>query len=129
MNINLNDLAEGAVGERFDLELQKVLDNIQDPNTDWKKARKLTLTLTIQPDETREIAVVGIDAKTTLAPARGLATKIIMGRDGRGQIVGAELKSGVKDQMMIDNDGDVADDRGQKVSYLQKKQKEAQGGN
>lgn len=126
-NINLNDLANGAVGERFNMEWSKVLQNIKDPNTSAKAKRKVTLTLTLEPDEEREIAIVGIETKATIAPPKGIATKIIMDMDRSGQVVGAELKSGSKNQMMVDDEGDVADDRGNKVSYLERKN-QAQGG-
>ncbi|MEC0092480.1 hypothetical protein [Paenibacillus macquariensis] len=126
-NINIGTLAGGAVGERLNIELQKVAENILDPNTEWKKARKVTLTITLKPDEEREIALVGVDVKTTPAPAHGIATKLIFGVEGNGNVVAAELASGMKDQMMIDNDGDIADDKGNKVSYLERKQ--SQGGN
>lgn len=123
--INLNSLAEGAVAERVGIELQKLAANVMDRNTEWKKARKLTLTITIKPNEKREIGSVDIDVKTTLAPAMGVSTTIIFGMDNAGNAHAAELVSGQKDQMMIDNDGDLADDRGNKVSYLERKQ---QGG-
>ena len=45
----LTEIGRGAAVERFDLELQKVLDNIQDPNTDPKKARSVFLKFTITP--------------------------------------------------------------------------------
>ncbi|MNI85222.1 hypothetical protein D3C73_1421960 [compost metagenome] len=117
--------------------MNKVADNVMDPNTDWKKARKLTVTITIKPDEQREIGLVSVDAKTTLAPAHGIATKLVFGKDREGKAVAEELVSGVKNQMMIDDEGDLADDRGKKVtpeaaaapdnvSYLQRK---SQGGN
>jgi hypothetical protein len=134
-NINLSTLAGGAVGERINIELQKVAENVQDPNTDWKKARKVVVTITLKPDEEREIALVSADVKTTLAPAHGIATKIIFGVEKDGSTVAAELVSGMKNQMMIDNDGDLADELGQKVasseaesnvSYLQRK---SQGAN
>jgi hypothetical protein len=116
MNIDINELSGGAVGERINIELQKVFENIKDPNTDWKKARKLTVTLTLSPDENRDIALVGVDAKPTLAPARGVATKFIIDRDNKGKAVGAELVSGAKNQMMFDpTTGEVLDDRGKKV--------------
>lgn len=89
--INLSEMADGAVQERFSIELEKVLTNLMDPNTDHKKARKLQLTLTFNTDENRDISLVAVDAKTTLAPAKGIATKILMDRDGRGNAVGAEF--------------------------------------
>jgi hypothetical protein len=126
-NIDIGTLANGAVGERINLEFQKVAENVQDPNTDWKKARKMIITITLKPDEEREIALVSTDVKTTLAPVHGIATKLIFGMENDGNVVAAELASGMKNQMMIDNDGDLADDKGQKVSYLERKQ--LQGGN
>ncbi|MFC4768712.1 replication terminator protein [Effusibacillus consociatus] len=113
--IDLTNFADGAVAERFNLELKKVLENIADPNTDPKKARKITLTVTVKADEKRDIANVSIQTKTVVAPAREIETKIVMDYDNTGSVVGAELKSGVKGQMFIDADGEVADDKGNKV--------------
>ena len=88
---DLSSLADGAVQERFDIEWSKVLTNLMDPNTDHKKKRKLQLTLTFGTDENRDIALVDVDAKVTLAPAKGIVTKILMDRDNSGNAVGAEF--------------------------------------
>ncbi|WP_438497125.1 replication terminator protein [Paenibacillus sp. IHBB 3054] len=129
-DINIGMLAGGGVGERVNLEFQKVAENIQDPNTDWKATRKVTITVTLKPDQEREIALVSVDVKPSLAPAYGIATKLMFGIEGDGTVVAAELASGVKNQLMMDNDGDLADDTGEKiknneaesnVSYLQRK--------
>lgn len=45
-NFNLDNLAEGALTEKVNQGINEVLANIQDPNTDWKKKRKLTIELT-----------------------------------------------------------------------------------
>lgn len=113
--IDLADFAGGAVAERFNIELQRVLENIADPNTDPKKPRKLILTLTVKADENRDIANVSIQTKTSLVPAKDIETKIVMDYDAKGNVVGAELKSGAKGQMFIDDDGEIADDRGNKI--------------
>lgn len=118
--INLSKLADGAVQERFQQELHKVFDNLLDPNTDWKKARKLQLTLTFKTNEDREITHATIDAKTTLAPASGLYTKFLMDRDGKGNAVGAEFSQG-----RLFDEASVAQESEQsstKVSYLEQKQ-------
>lgn len=114
-SIDISKLAGGGVSERFGIEMQKVLANIADPNTDPKKARKVTVTVTLKGDEKRGVASVSIDAKTTLAPARGLETTIVLGTDNAGNVVGEELMSGQQGQTFIDNDGDVADDTGHKI--------------
>jgi len=117
-NINLSNLANGSVAERIDIEIQKVLENIADPNTDARKARKLTVTLTLKADEKRDVAHVSVATKSTLAPAKSIETKFIMDRDNAGKVVGAELKSSAKGQHYIDDDGDVATDTGEKVENV-----------
>jgi hypothetical protein len=53
---NIYELANGAVGERLDEEYQKVLQNINDPNTDPTKARKIILTFVFKPEEERDMS-------------------------------------------------------------------------
>lgn len=119
--INLSTFAGGAVIERFDKEMVRVLENLLDPNTDPKKSRKLTLTIALKGDDKRDIAEVDIQAKVALAPAKSISSRIVMGRDTTGKIVGSELKSGIKGQTFIDPDGDVAEDTGDKVVDYRKR--------
>ena len=51
MNLNLAEMANGAFMEQFNIELKKVLANIADPNTDPKKARKITLVVSKEKGE------------------------------------------------------------------------------
>lgn len=120
-NIDLSTLADGAVAERLNIEMQKVLDNVTDPNTDAVKARKITLTLTVKPNENRKSADIKVSAKTTLAPAKEVASLFIIDTDSAGKVTGAELKSGIPGQTYIDPDGDIATDVGEKVNDLEKK--------
>jgi hypothetical protein len=120
MEINIQNLAGGAVAERIEHELKRIFENIKDPNTDAKKVRKLALNLTFQADEKRDLANLSFQAKPTLAPAKSIETKIIMDYDNNGRVTGAELKSGMKGQTYIDEEGDVADDKGNKVVNIRK---------
>jgi hypothetical protein len=114
--IDLNTFADGALSERFNQELQKILENIADPNTDAKKVRKLTVTLSLKADDKRDVILSNVVAKATLAPAKEIEAKLIMDLDGNGHITGAELKSGIKGQTYIDIEtGEIQDDRGGKV--------------
>lgn len=70
-HINLETLANGAFTEQVNREIQKVIENIQDPNTDAKAARKVTVTITLKPNEQRDFISTGVVAKSTLAPALG----------------------------------------------------------
>lgn len=110
--INLADLGGGAVGERFMYEMNKVLANVYDPNTDPKKVREVTLKIKLKGDENRDVLLTEIQASSKLAPTKPIETKIIMDVDSTGRVVGAELKSGVRDQLMITDEGEIADDKG-----------------
>lgn len=113
--IDLNKFANGALAERTNLEIAKVLDNIADPNTDAKKARKIVVTLTFKSNENRRVSDVSVQAKTTLAPARDIETQMILDYDNMGAVTGAELLSGEPDQTFIDMEGDIADHVGNKL--------------
>jgi len=113
--VNLNEFAEGALAHRFNEELQRIMENIADPNTDPKKARTLTVTVKVSGDDGRDVLNSSVSVTSKLLPAKEADTKILMGADKNGRIVGNELKSGIKDQMFIDKEGDVADDVGDKV--------------
>ena len=117
--IDLGTFANGSLAERFDLELQKALENIADPNTDFKTARKITMEVTLKAaDDNRDVISTSVRAKIKLAPARDIETTILMDMDTKGKIVGSELKSGVKGQTFIDNEGDIANDIGDKIINL-----------
>lgn len=122
--LDLNTLANGSVAERINEELRNVLQNISDPNTDAKKVRKLTLTISLRSDDQRNLAQVNIVAKTSLAPAKDIETKILLDYDNNGQITGAELKSGVKGQTYMEEDG-VYSDTGEKIVDFKQKKAEA----
>ena len=47
------EIGRGAMLERFDYELERIIDNILDPNTPATKPRKIQLTLTLTPDADR----------------------------------------------------------------------------
>ncbi len=86
-------LCGGAVLEALDIEVQKVLENIADPNTEAKKVREISLKIQVKPNEQRNMADVMVKTDCKLAPAAPIETSIIMERKGN-KVVGAELWSG-----------------------------------
>ena len=69
-------MARGAFEERVDYEMDKVIQNILDPNTKATAKRKITLTIELTPDDERRQIQVSVTAKSTLAatnPVRHLA--------------------------------------------------------
>lgn len=114
-NIKLSEFAGGAVDERFNLELQEVLKNINDLNTDPTKKRKITITVTMTGNDDRDLSSVLVEAKTVLVPAMGISSTLILDHDEKGKPVAAELKSGIRGQSFISEDGEILDDKGQAV--------------
>lgn len=98
------EIGRGAMMERFDYELEKVIDNILDPNTPANKPRKVTLTLTLIPDVDRQYISHGVTVKPTLQPTNPISgsTAIMSGRDGGVQLV--EMVPQVPGQMAVDGD-------------------------
>lgn len=73
--------------ELFHAELERVLENILDPNTRPDKSRKVTLTVTITPSEhSRREGTIEVEAKSSLAPTIGGSATIFVGRR-RGKVI------------------------------------------
>lgn len=62
------EMGNGAITEKIDIELAKVLKNINDKNTDPTKARKIKIELTFRPDVERKTISVQVTTKTDLQP-------------------------------------------------------------
>lgn len=85
-SMSLKSLGQGAAVELFDVEMQKALENIVDPNTDPKKARTITLKVTMKPDEEREYASITVQVSSTLASIKPYATHCFIGKDRHGVV-------------------------------------------
>lgn len=65
---SLDTIADGAVLEAFEIELQKVLANITDPNTDALQAREITIKVILKPTgEDRDEVRIGIQCSSKLS--------------------------------------------------------------
>lgn len=87
--ITLANLAEGAADELFVSEIRKIIANIVDPNTDATQRRTLTLTISITPDDNRELCAVSVKASSKLAGLNAAKTNIFIGRH-KGEFVATE---------------------------------------
>lgn len=115
MPIDISSIGGGALAEKVNIELRKLAENVMDPNTKPDAVRTLTIQIKIKPDETRQIGASEINVKSALAPAKGIPTSFVFDFDKDGKAVVKELQTRDRNQMMIDNDGDVADGTGNKV--------------
>ncbi|STF08811.1 hypothetical protein [Enterococcus gallinarum] len=97
----MSGISDGGLQERFDFELAQVINNIHDPNTDPTKKRKITIDLTITPDEYREDILIDYQVKSKLVARDSLTSKVIIGQDERGKPQANELKSGQKGKCIL----------------------------
>ena len=114
--LNLNEIADGALQEKLNAAMRKVLENMQDPNTPYKVKRGITVKLGFTQTESLNDAVVDVSVETKLAPASPIQTMMSIGKDLRnGEVYAEEYGKQVKGQMSLDMaklaqvDGDTVD--------------------
>lgn len=110
-------LAGGGVEEKLQYALDEVAANIADPNTDAKKTRKVTMTLTLKPNEQRSIANLEVDVKTSLAAPVGISTTLMIDRDEKGKVVASEIYG--KDP----NQGTINFETGEVINFAERSAK------
>lgn len=94
VKMNLDTLQGGAARERFDIELQKVLKNIADPNTRAEAKRSLTMTITLEPSERREHLEISVEVSSKLAKMRPTKSMAMLEEDGEGGFIAMEMIKG-----------------------------------
>ena len=99
---SIMSMARGAFEERVDYEMDKVIQNILDPNTKATAKRKITLTIELTPDDERRTIGVSVTAKSTLAATNPVATALYVTSDGNGELVVAEMVPQVPGQLNMD---------------------------
>ncbi len=79
----------------------EVAENIMNPNYPAKGKRKITVTITVTPDEERDIGKASLDVKTTLVNRKPFEQRLLFNRDSKGQAGVAELNSADPKQLEI----------------------------
>ena len=85
--LSLSTICEGAAVERFDYELQKVLEDINDLNTQAEATREITLTVKIKPNEDRTTYQPSLAIKSKMAGLQPVTSIGAMGKsiDGKAE--------------------------------------------
>lgn len=105
---SLLDMANGAIKERLDYEMGRVIQNIGDPNTKAAAKRTITVKIILEPDEERQHTEVSATASSTLAPMHPVKTALAVGNE-EGHVVAVELTPQIPGQ--FDTFGGVAPQR------------------
>lgn len=97
-------MARGAIEERVDYEMSKIIDNILDPNTEPTAKRKLNLTIEFKPDANRQVISVVTTAKSTLCPTNPVATSLFITGDEQGEVTAVEMVPNIPGQLDFTGD-------------------------
>ena len=120
IDFNISELAEGAVQEKIDQEVRKIVANILDVNTAFKPSRKLIIDVEFSSDSTRQVIETNVTVKSKLPPSESVSALMMAGRDEAGYIHAAELKSSAPGQMYFDaNDSTLKTDVGVPVEEIE----------
>src|SRR5687768_18623541 len=91
-DVSLETLGGGAAIEGFNDQLKRVVENVMDPNTDAKEARKITLTVSIKPNAERNFAQVSIKCVSKCAGLNEVPSVMFFVPDGKGKVKAVEPK-------------------------------------
>ena len=101
---SLLQMAKGAIQERVDYEVTRVVDNLLDMNTEAKAKRKVTLNIIMTTDDDRRVVKVEASAKSTLAPVTPIGTSLVITADKNGEMMLAEIIPQVPGQISMTGD-------------------------
>ena len=102
--VKLETFAGGALQEKFDDAMEKVLVNMTDPNTPWKNKRKIVVEVSFEQNEDRDDSTVNVSVVTKLAAVKPVSTRMAIGKDlETGQVFAEEYGSQCRGQMTLDD--------------------------
>lgn len=99
------EMSMGAILERVDYEMGKVMDNILDPNTKATAKRKISVTLELTPSADRRTITVQSTAKCALVPTDPVTTSLyITNAPSTGELLVAEMVPQVPGQLALNGE-------------------------
>ena len=93
------EMASGAIKEKVDYEVSRVIENILDPNTKPDAKRKIVITLEMIPDSERTHIAMNASVKSTLCPLVPTSTAMTISTDGNGELAVVELTPHIPGQI------------------------------
>lgn len=84
--VDITTICGGAVPEVFNEAFQEIIDNIDDPNTDQKKPRRILLAFDFIPLQDRAKVNIKFGIVTKPVPVCHVESHMILTRQGGGQL-------------------------------------------
>ena len=103
----VDELMDGALTERFNYEMERVLNNVFDPNTSPKAKRQIQIVIDIMPNERRDAAEFKVDVKSKTAPPVAVTQTVFLAMDDNGNVTATEMTNQVPGQINMDGEGSI----------------------
>jgi hypothetical protein len=87
--VTIFTIGNGVLGELFDRELERVVSDILDLNTDAEAKRAITVKVTIAPDKDRGFGMALIEVSSSLGKPKPAGSTMYFGRKN-GKIIAVE---------------------------------------
>ena len=78
--VTLHTIAGGAAAELFDRELERIVADILDLNTEACAIREIDIKVKIKPDENRNFGAVAITVTSKTGAPKGVGTMLFFGK-------------------------------------------------
>ena len=115
-HINLEQFAGGKLSVQLNKALEKITENVQDPNTDAQKVRKINVSISLRPNDERNFVATTVETKLSLAPELGATTALSMGLALRtGEVEAIEIFNQIPGQMSVNDVIDQEEEEPQKA--------------
>lgn len=102
--VDLANIVGGQLQEKFERAFEKVIENLQDPNTSFKVKRGISIKLDFTQNENRDDVSVSVLVSEKLAPQQDMNTKFYIGKNLQtGEVFAEEYGKQVRGQMNIDD--------------------------
>ena len=109
--IELRELVGGALQEQFGKAFERVVENLQNPNTPFKNTREITIKLKFTQNEKRDDVKCAILVAEKLAAQSPLETSFAIGKDlNTGELYAEEYGKQIKGQLSINDVQHVVDE-------------------
>lgn len=79
--VSLEQVMGGGLQEQFSKSFDRVIENLSDPNTSFKEARKITIELKFTQNEGRDDVSCAVSVKEKLAAQAPMNTAFMVGKN------------------------------------------------
>lgn len=79
--VSLEQIMGGGLQEQFGKSFDRVIENLADPNTGFKEARKITIELKFTQNENRDDVSCAVSVKEKLAAQAPMQTAFVVGKN------------------------------------------------